>query len=94
MTGERIILLTHGGFSCLLKPSYKLFLLPQESYGKLLQWVSTEVTVMNKEVGTGLFSIKSAAWWQIWKEGGRRNQCPTDKMCKYHEVNRLKQSLK
>lgn len=32
--------------------------------------VSTEVIVMKKEVGTGLFSIKSAAWWQIWKEKG------------------------
>lgn len=29
---------------------------------------------MYKEVGTGLFSIKSAAWWQIWREGGREGE--------------------
>lgn len=86
-TVEKIILLTHGCFSCLLKPSYKLFLSPQESYGEVLQRVSTELTVMNKVVGIGLFSIKSAAWWQIWREGGRRNKWSTDYILIFTDFN-------
>lgn len=60
--------------------------------------VSTEVIVMKKEVGTGLFSIKSAAWWQIWKEeeGGREVEEMNVKQITlgYLQIlNRLKQSF-
>lgn len=48
---------------------------------------------MNKGVGIGLFSIKSAAWWQMWREGrreGRRNECLTDNLVIFTDSNSLK----
>lgn len=54
-----------GGFSCLFDSSNIIQInyspYHKRGYGKLLQWVSTEVIVKYKEVA--VFSIKSAAWW-------------------------------
>lgn len=45
---------------------------------------------MNKEVGIKLFSIKSAAWWQIWRE---KNECSTDNLLMFTDFNRLNKKI-
>lgn len=55
----------------------------KESYGKLLQWVSTEVNVKNKE--GDFFSMKSAAQWQWekkeWEPNRRADRKWKNKRC-------------